>query len=279
MQLRVSHRTGFTYDGKVTSSYNEARMTPKNTHTQVVRHTMVEVDPSPWMYAYQDYWGTTVTAFEIHEQHDELSVVATSVVDLDEPIPSSPRLSWGDVHAAPLADQHAENLVVGPRVAPGDELLRRARDLAADSASPDEFARAVCGLVHAEVGYVTGSTQVHTHAVEAWAKRQGVCQDIAHLVIGCLRACGVPARYVSGYLHPSTEPAIGEVATGESHAWVEWWDDEWVGFDPTNAMGASQRHVVVAYGRDYADVPPLTGIFNGGSTSSMFVSVEVTRLR
>jgi transglutaminase-like putative cysteine protease len=101
---------------------------------------------------------------------------------------------------------------------------------------------------------------------------------MAHVVIGGLRSAGVPARYVSGYLHPSGDPQVGETVVGESHAWIEWWDGEWVGFDPTNDLEPGDRHVVVARGRDYSDVPPLTGIFSGGTTSSMAVDVSVTRL-
>lgn len=279
MQMRVTHRTGFTYAGKVVSSYNEARMTPLTTPSQVVLHTMVDVTPSPWMYAYQDYWGTSVTAFEIHEQHDEMTIMSTSVVDVDEPAPAAAMGSWEDFKSPDVTERHAEFLLLSPRVAPGDELLAMARALAKDTACPHDYAQAICQLIHDEVEYVTGSTQVHTRATEAWASRQGVCQDIAHLTIGCLRSLGVPARYVSGYLHPSRDPEIGKQAHGESHAWVEWWDGEWIAYDPTNAVPLSRRHIVVAHGRDYADVPPLSGIFSGGSTSSMFVSVDIMRLR
>ncbi len=101
---------------------------------------------------------------------------------------------------------------------------------------------------------------------------------MAHLVIGGLRLLGVPARYVSGYLHPRQEPVVGETVGGESHAWVEWWDGDWHGYDPTNDDEPGDRHVVVATGRDYGDVRPLSGIFTGAGTSSMFVDVQVTRL-
>jgi transglutaminase-like putative cysteine protease len=101
---------------------------------------------------------------------------------------------------------------------------------------------------------------------------------MAHLVIGGLRALRIPVRYVSGYLHPTADPAVGETVQGESHAWVEWWDDGWHGFDPTNDLEPGERWVVVATGRDYLDVKPLSGIFSGAGTSSMFVQVDVTRL-
>ena len=106
-----------------------------------------------------------------------------------------------------------------------------------------------------------------------------MCQDVAHIAIGALRSIGIPARYVSGYLHPRLDPVVGEPVSGESHAWVEWWDDGWRGFDPTNDTEPGDRHVIVALGRDYNDVKPLSGIFSGSGTSSMFVDVQVTRLQ
>jgi transglutaminase-like putative cysteine protease len=99
------------------------------------------------------------------------------------------------------------------------------------------------------------------------------------VAIGALRWAGVPARYVSGYLHPSPDPEIGESVAGESHAWIEWWDGEWIGWDPTNAITPGPRHVVVAKGRDYADSPPLRGIYSTAGGSELFVGVEITRLR
>jgi len=143
---------------------------------------------------------------------------------------------------------------------------------------PGDAARGVCALVNREVEYRTGSTTVHTQAADAWEQRAGVCQDMAHLVIGALRGLGIPTRYVSGYLHPKREPAIGDPVTGESHAWVEWWDDGWHAFDPTNATEPNDRYVVVALGRDYTDVKPISGIYSGSATSAMSVEVTVTRL-
>ena len=129
--------------------------------------------------------------------------------------------------------------------------------------TPSDAAREICALVYREVKYVSGSTTVDAFAAHSWTERTGVCQDMAHIAIGALRSVGIPARYVSGYLHPKLDPEIGESAKGESHAWVEWWDDGWRGFDPTNDTEPGDRHVIVATGRDYNDVKPLSGIFSG----------------
>jgi transglutaminase-like putative cysteine protease len=118
---------------------------------------------------------------------------------------------------------------------------------------------------------------VQSTAREAWEQGRGVCQDITHIVIGALRHVGIPARYVSGYLHPKPNAAVGETVTGESHAWVEWFCGEWRGWDPTNLIDIGDRHVLVGRGRDYRDVSPLRGIYAGPFRSKLFVRVEITR--
>lgn len=278
MQFRVVHTTRIAYDGGVAASYNEARMTPVTTAEQVVVHTRLDVAPTPWSHSYRDYWGTDVTAFEVLDQHSELTVTATSTVQVNRPAQQPGGLGWDDVHSPDVQDRFCETLVVDDRVRPDEELTALADKLAAEADGPSDFARRVCSLVYDEMKYQSGSTKVHGHASDAWAARAGVCQDMAHVAIGALRAARVPARYVSGYLHPRREPVVGDTVVGESHAWIEWWDGRWLGFDPTNDVEPGDRHVVVARGRDYSDVPPLTGIFSGGTTSSMAVDVKVTRL-
>ena len=107
---------------------------------------------------------------------------------------------------------------------------------------------------------------------------QGVCQDMAHLTVALLREVGLPARYVSGYLHPQPEAQPGDEMEGQSHAWVQYWAGEWLACDPTNQAQVGERHVLVATGRDYGDVPPLKGIYSGAPSSTMEVNVTVTRL-
>src|SRR5581483_704123 len=108
----------------------------------------------------------------------------------------------------------------------------------------------------------------------------GVCQDFAHLTLALLRAMGLPARYCSGYVHPngSGDARLGETVEGESHAWIDVWTGEWQGFDPTAGIPVGAHHVLVARGRDYADVPPIKGIFHGGPTARLDVTVSLTRL-
>ncbi len=279
MQLRIAHTTGFEYDGKANTSFNEARLTPLNLPGQIVAHSRVEVSPTPWVYTYRDYWGSQVTAFEVLDPHQSLTVTASATVHTDRSPAPPPTMSWEELRSDDLVDLHTEFLILPERVVPPEDLIALTREIADSSSMPGEAARQVCDLVYREVSYVSGSTSVDAFAAHSWAERSGVCQDMAHIVIGALRTIGIPARYVSGYLHPSVEPEIGVPETGESHAWVEWWDDGWHGFDPTNDTEPGDRHVIVATGRDYNDVKPLAGVFSGTGTSRMFVDVEVTRLQ
>lgn len=279
MELRIVHVTGFEYDGAVTASYNEARMTPRADGRQVVLHSRLDVTPQSWAQTYRDYWGTVVTAFEVLDPHTALTVTSTATVRTGAPAAGSGgTVSWEELADPDNVEDVAEFLILSPRVEPPPDLLDRVRALVAGGGTPGEVAHEVCRLVHEEVEYRPGATAVDAGAATAWQQRSGVCQDIAHVVIGALRSVGVPCRYVSGYLLPAVEPAVGEVVHGESHAWVEWWDGDWRPYDPTNDEPPGERHVSVATGRDYADVRPLSGIYTGAGTSRMFVDVELTRL-
>ena len=278
-RLVVSHRTGFRYDkGAALTSFNEVRLTPPTTAEQRVFFSRVEVTPQPWSFDYTDYWGTHVTAFEVHDKHEQLVVTASSTIDVDRPPRSGAGLTWEQVHEEGHGAAVCEFLPIAERVQAPVDLEDRVTALAAASATPAAFVDAVARMVHDEVRYVTGSTDVATLAAEAWAAREGVCQDLAHLTIGALRAAGVPARYVSGYVLPDAEAPVGQPVVGESHAWVEWWDGTWLGIDPTNLAVPGDLYVEVAHGRDYVDVPPLSGVFTGGKETGMFVEVEITRL-
>lgn len=278
MQLRVVHTTGFEYDGKAVASYNQARLTPLSTPEQIVVHHRLEVTPKPWIFEYRDYFGTAVTAFEVVDPHDAMRVTATSTVQVNRPAAAPPALGWEDLGRREVADRWTEYLMLPPLVAPPADFGLAVKEVAAAADSPGAAARAVCALVRDQVDYRRGSTGVGTSAEAVWAQRAGISQDMVHLVLGGLRSLGIPARYVSGYCHPSATPVVGEGVAAESHAWVEWWDEGWKPYDPTNCAEPGDTYVAVAAGRDYTDVKPLSGIYSGAGTSRMFVSVEITRL-
>lgn len=277
-RLAVVHRTTFTYTGPVSASYNEARMRPASLAGQSVLESRVVAEPSTWSTDYRDYWGTVVTAFEVLVPHTTLVVTAQSRVEVAPPrFSAAAAAGWSDLAGAAFQDRFCEFLTPTPTTEPAGELVELARESAA-GLGPVDAARAVCDAVRDRIEYVPGVTGAHTRAWEAWAERKGVCQDIAHLALGALRAVGVPARYVSGYLHPSTETsALNETVSGQSHAWVEWWAGDWHGYDPTNSLDVGEHHVIVARGREYGDVAPLRGVFAGGAAAEQQVDVEITQ--
>ncbi|MBY6676157.1 MULTISPECIES: transglutaminase family protein [unclassified Rhodococcus (in: high G+C Gram-positive bacteria)] len=275
--MRVVHTTGYNYDAPVTSSYNEARLTPRSDTRQNVILNRVETDPATRSYRYTDYWGTAVTAFDLHAPHTSLEVAGSSVVETDAFVPPEETLDWEDLAADPVVDRFNELLGHSTYVPRNRQLTSVAKKLAKDL-GPYDAVVAVCDWVNQEMSYVPGTTGVHTSAVEAWAEKKGVCQDYAHLTLVLLRSIGIPARYVSGYLHPNAEAVVGDSVEGQSHAWIEAWTGSWWGYDPTNGVPVNEQHVSVGIGRDYADVPPLKGIFSGGGSTELDVVVEITRL-
>jgi transglutaminase-like putative cysteine protease len=209
--------------------------------------------------------------------HQELIITATATVETSPPAAPPLPLPWAELTAAAGAGQLLEYLMPTARTTVSAALAASARGQAA-GAGPAEAAAVIAGWVRDRVAYVPGSTGVQTSAQEAWDQGQGVCQDIAHLTVALLREVGLPARYVSGYLYPQAAAQPGDEVTGQSHAWVEYWTGEWAACDPTNRADVGEQHVVVAAGRDYADVPPLKGIYHGAPSSTMDVSVLLARL-
>ncbi|HEX5336432.1 MAG TPA: transglutaminase family protein [Propionicimonas sp.] len=277
-QLRIVHRTGYRYHGLISASHNEARMTPRATREQYVLATRLEITPVAWSHAFIDYWGTPVTAFEIAEPHSRLDVVATSTVDVGDRLSVGAGISWEDLRDPWLCDQQVEYLGVTEHVDPGSELRRIAQDAAKRAKRPVDAVQTIIRRILDRVEYVPGSTEVSTRATAVWEARAGVCQDLVHLGLGALRSVGIPTRYVSGYVMPNANPVVGQPTTGESHAWLQFWDGAWVGLDPTNNTAPGDTHVEVGVGRDYFDVTPLKGVYSGSQSSDLFVEVEMTVL-
>lgn len=277
--LSVTHRSGYRYAGTVFRSYNEARVTPRTDAGQQVIDASVEVSPAPSLFRYVDYFGTVVTAFDLHVPHTELNVTATCVVETSEPSTPGPSCPWSALEDPKLRDELTEYLEAAPRTTVDAEELFGVVDLVRAERDPHAGAMAAANWVYGRLEYVRGATGVQTHAAEVLRLGRGVCQDFAHVTIAILRAAGIPTRYVSGYLHPDPQALPGRTTHGESHAWVEWWAGDWRAYDPTNVKQPGLGYVTLARGRDYGDVSPLKGIYHGGSAEALGVSVEVTRLR
>ena len=276
-RLRIRHETTFRYEADVLASYNEVRMRPMMADRQFVLTEQVNADPITSQHTFLDYWGTRVSSLEILAPHPSLHVVAESLVELFAPAPAPEPIGWEELDSAHHHSMALTELLgLTPLTEPPAEVVRKARSIAKKAANPDSAAREISSWITESMTYQFGVTEVHSTAADAWREKKGVCQDITHLVLGALRSVGIPARYVSGYLHPNDDARIGETVEGESHAWVEWFSGSFVGHDPTNDRDIGDRHVIVGRGRDYTDVPPIRGIYDGPATSEHGVSVQLT---
>ena len=277
-RLHIAHRTGYRYAGTVDASFNEVRMTPLHRGGQALLSHSLHVTPTATVQSYVDYWGAHVETFDVHVPHDRLEVLSVSTVDTPPHRHSPKRADWATVVSDSVADRWAEYLGETGYVdnAMADPVRAALVGQIAGSATPRDAVEAAVAAVQNQMTYTPGVTSVYTTAQEAWSEGHGVCQDFTHITLSLLRAARIPARYVSGYLH-SLEERIGETVAGESHAWVEYWDGDWHAVDPTNDREVGPAHVVVAHGRDYADVPPLKGIYAGGASEALGVVVEITQ--
>ncbi|MFM8600011.1 MAG: transglutaminase domain-containing protein [Mycobacterium sp.] len=276
-RMRVVHATGYAYKSPVVASFNEARLTPRSDARQNVILNRVETAPASRSYRYVDYWGTAVTAFDLHAPHSELEVTAASVVETDVPEPVEASLGWSDLASETVLDRYHE-VLIPTRYTPASKRIARVGRKIAKSDAPRDAVVAAAQWVRSELDYVPGSTGVHSSGLDALREGKGVCQDFAHLLLILLRGMGIPARYVSGYLHPQRDAAIGDPVDGQSHAWVQVWTGAWWNYDPTNDVDINEQYVSVGVGRDYSDVTPLKGIYSGEGSTDLDVVVEITRL-
>jgi len=276
-RMRVVHATGYAYRTPVTASYNEARLTPRSDSRQNVIINRVETAPATRSYRYVDYWGTAVTAFDLHAPHTELQVTSSSVVETDRSVAPAATIDWADLNSVAVLDRFDEVLTPTRYTPVSKRIDRTARSLA-KGCEPRDAVLAAAKWVHSELQYVRGTTGVHSSGLDALAEGKGVCQDFAHLTLILLRSMGIPARYVSGYLHPNPDAVIGDTIEGESHAWIQAWTGSWWNYDPTNDTEITEQYISVGFGRSYADVAPLKGIYLGQGSSDLDVVVEMTRL-
>jgi transglutaminase-like putative cysteine protease len=276
-RLRVVHTTGYAYQSPVTASYNEARLTPRSDTRQNVILNRVETIPATRSHRYIDYWGTAVTAFDLHAPHTDLTVTASSVVETERGEPAVEEVSWSDLRSLAVIDRFDELLRPTAHTPTGKRIVSVAKKIA-KSYGPAEAVIAAGKWLRDELDYLPGTTGVHTSGLDALNEGKGVCQDFVHLSLMVLRAMGIPGRYVSGYLHPKRNAVVGETVDGRSHAWIEAWTGGWWYFDPTNDTEITEQYVSVGAGRDYTDVSPLKGIYSGEGATDLDVIVEVTRL-
>ena len=280
----IRHTTRFTYTSSVSESVMELRMRPATDGLQRCLQFEVEVSPRARVFAYRDFLGNWVHHFDIPSRHSHLHITARAQVQVDEPALRPQRLSddaWTEVEGWQESGDHWDFRQPSHFVTWSPALLEFVESLGpagTRQADPLSTARELMGAIHRGLEYAPNSTRVDSPIDEALAARRGVCQDFTHVMLAALRRIGLPCRYVSGYVAPRVSaqgPAESAIAT---HAWLEVLLPQcgWVGLDPTHNVDTGLRHVRVAIGRDYADVPPTRGTFKGITSSTLAVSVEMT---
>jgi transglutaminase-like putative cysteine protease len=284
---RITHRTAYAYEEEVSASYGRMRLLPRDLPGQRCVRSSVWVDPMPGDHSqHVDLFGNRVDYFSIHDPHRELVITAESLVEVQAPLglPLAGDVPWEQVAAA-IGGGGADDVdavhfsLDSPVVAASPEF----RAYASPSFAPGRpIVEAVLDLsqrIHREFEFVPGETKVDTPLAEVLAHRKGVCQDFAHVGIACLRSLGLPARYVSGYLETDPPPGMAKlVGSDVSHAWFSALvpGAGWVDVDPTNDQVPGERYIVTAFGRDYGDVAPVSGvIYTHGRTTSLDVKVDV----
>jgi len=284
MIFNIVHTTAYEYSAPAIESFTELRVRPRQSNRQTVHNHVTEVTPRAVIDEFTDYYENTVECLSVPFRHKCLSVTSRSTVEtmphkdalsgLDLTVSEAVRLNWPrrrELFDFLMPSMHAPIL-------PEIESLSKKQ-----LRSSDSFTESIQGLssfIFNNFTYMPGVTEVRTPLAEVLQKRQGVCQDFAHLMIALVRSAGLPARYVSGYIE--TEPAIGSnglVGATASHAWVEVYlpSGLWLGIDPTNNILEGERHVQIGIGRDYQDVPPLRGVFKGAERQQLSVMVTVSR--
>jgi transglutaminase-like putative cysteine protease len=286
---RVTHRTDYRYGAPVTSGQTIAHLLVRETPNQHVRSADVDVAPVPdHRHTHIDGFGNLVSYLALQHPHEHLRVTATS--DVEVTVPEWPASSpvWSDVPALLATDTSADALLArqcaldSPLVVADDELAAYGQESFPAGRPLHEGVADLARRIFTEFVFDPGFTDVTTPPGEVLDHRRGVCQDFAHLAIGCLRSLSLPARYVSGYIE--TEPPPGEdklVGTDASHAWFSVYVPGfgWIDADPTNDQVPPHRHVTVAWGRDYGDVTPVRGVVFGPAVEqTLDVAVDVTRL-
>ena len=277
----IRHLTKFVYSKAVSESVMEVRMHPRSDSNQRCLTFSLSVSPRCRVFSYRDHLSNNVHHFDIPGQHGQLVIVAESLVEY-QPLADIPSFlapdAWRELDTMVAEGDYWEMLLPSEFACPTPALERLAAELDVRRRDdPMMLLREINDRLYDYFSYSPRTTRVDSPIDEAIESRQGVCQDFAHIMITLVRQLGIPCRYVSGYLY-HRQGDRDRSTSDATHAWVEALLPHlgWVGFDPTNALVAAERHIRTALGRDYADVPPTKGIFLGRTESDLYVAVQVT---
>ena len=288
MRLHVRHHTQYLYQTPVVLAQHMAYLRPRELPGQRVERHALLIHPEPVLRDEgPDAFGNSRTFFSLQSPHSALDVTADSVVTTEAPAPLPDSPPWTEVrealeyHDNAVYQPAAEFLFPSPYIPRDEQLADYARSAFAPKRPFLQACRELMSQIHDDFTYETASTDIHTPVLDALEQRKGVCQDFAHIMIGCLRSLGLPARYVSGYM--LTQPPPGKprlIGADASHAWVSVpCGETWYDFDPTNDRSGTHRpgedYVTLALGRDFGDVSPLRGVIHGGGGHALNVAVTV----
>jgi transglutaminase-like putative cysteine protease len=291
MKYRVLHRTTYRYAAPADACHNVLRLAPRALPGQTCIDHTIRIDPAPQsLHEYEDFFGNQVRSFALYAPHTELVIESDSHVEVTRP----------DVHQVESSEPWDKTLAVlrsardeirvdalqyvfdSPYIQASDRLARMARMAFFEKRPILAASFDLAKLIYQDFKFDSTATTIDTSIDDVLQRKRGVCQDFAHLAIGCLRSLGLACRYVSGYLR--TDPAPGKPrleGADASHAWISVYSTErgWVDFDPTNGCLAGQRHIVIGWGRDFHDISPVKGVVLGGGKSQLKVAVDVVPLQ
>jgi transglutaminase-like putative cysteine protease len=284
---QVRHLTAYSYASPVASAKLALRVTPRDDAGQHrIKHTL-NISPSPESTVLErDFYGNVVNIVTIETAHEELSIEATSLVEVTrQAAPATSEMAWETVANDALSRRDlsavapAHFLFASPRVALSVEVTRYARDSFPPRRGVLDASRDLMRRIKKEFAYEPEATEISTPLAQAFSERRGVCQDFAHIMIAGLRGLGLPAAYMSGYIRTVPPPGAKRLEGADAtHAWVSVWCgpiDGWVGLDPTNAIDVVNDHIALAVGRDFSDVSPVYGVFVGSGGTELEVEVDV----
>lgn len=287
MNFEISHRTIYRYSSPVSQSHHLLHLTPRSHARQtVMRHSLI-IDPAPASKTeLTDDFGNPTSIITIEQDHTKLEIHSRAQVDVEAPVllDTARSASWNDVAAQLRANLGPETFGAVLYCCPS-RYIRATRDIYkfAKPSFPDgrpmlEAVQDLTARIYRDFKYQSGATDAATSVEQVLKIKRGVCQDFAHLEIACLRTLGLAARYVSGYLltyPPAGQPKL--VGADASHAWISVWSPEfgWIDFDPTNNIIPKEEHIAIAFGRDFQDVSPVSGVLLGGGEHEVEVAVDV----
>jgi transglutaminase-like putative cysteine protease len=280
MAYSVRHITNFQYAPAVRESVMEVRMQPRTDFRQRCLSFSLSIEPRANMMVYRDFYGNTVHNFDVPERHQSIEIMAQAIVDVLPMRETDPATveDWAELDRRVAQTDYWEMMVPSHFASPTPLLENLAQELdLRRRGNPLELLRELNSRLYEKFDYAPNTTEVDSPIDDALQSRRGVCQDFAHIMITLVRQLKIPCRYVSGYLYHE-DKSMDRSPAGATHAWVEAYLGElgWVAFDPTNNLEGCDRHVRVALGRDYADVPPTRGIYKGEAESELSVLVTVT---